>query len=102
MNVSDRNRETMKNSLFREPRGGKLHWVTIGVGTISVVLSLSGWFGGQATFFYLFLGLFVGLFGAAEVLPKTRTQAAGILRISALISMILLGMTGLTLIATAG
>jgi len=102
MNVSDRDFGTIKTRLFREPHGGKLHWITVGVGMAAVVLSLSGWFGGQDTLFYLFLGLFVGLFGAAEVLPKNRTQAAGVLRISALISMILFGVLGLTLIVTAG
>lgn len=80
-----------KNALFRKPEGGMEAWISIGVGTIIVVLSLNGQFGGsRSTLFYLFIGLFLGLSAAAEILPKTWTQTAGLLRVLSSTFMILL------------
>ena len=85
--------EIKSPGLFREPDGRKLrHLVTIGVGIVAVILGPTGWFLSRGPDLYIFfIGLFMSSFGIAEILPRDRTQAAGILRVFAIMCMILGG-----------
>lgn len=90
----------MNEDWFREPEGGRGHFVGVAVGVLDVILVAAGW-GGRGALMYLFGGLWLIGLGGAELLPPERTRAAGILRIGSFLCMLAAGGVGVALLVTA-
>lgn len=89
----------MNEDWFREPEGGKRHWLTVAVGVVDIILVVAGWYGSGALLF-LFGGFWLIGLGGAELLPPDRTRAAGLLRIGSFLSTLAAGGVGVALLAT--
>lgn len=69
--------------LFREPSGRANFWLVVAIGVFNLFRGLSGEAG------TLLLGVGLVAIGAAELIPRDRTTAAGILRITGLLALLL-------------
>lgn len=85
---------------FREPQGGKRHWVSVGVGMFTVIYAINGG-SGRDSLAFLFMGLWIVGFAGAELLGTERAWEAGILRIVSFLCLLAEGGILVALLVTA-
>jgi hypothetical protein len=78
----------IKREIFREPRQGAFYWVLVLLGCADFAYGLFSSLSSQARPLILAVSLMILLMGAAEVLPRSRTILAGLLRIGSIVAIL--------------
>ncbi|BBL80440.1 hypothetical protein RxyAA322_22940 [Rubrobacter xylanophilus] len=80
---------TIRENIFREPRGGKRYWIVALAGCWFVIETIFFQEGALNRLVYLFFGLALLCLSAAELAPGDRTKFASTLRIGFAVAMLL-------------